>query len=238
MVQQGGRVTLPQWQAMHGVLGGAMPTWVDSHGRPNEDRKQAKTVSVLVRAMQGVLEERLKEHRRKAAPAAAWITEREERRGLIRHVFAAWAGTRGSHNVPDVHYSRDAWQEWRRRENPQQRKARRICEAVRRVASFAQCCFNKFWANRERNRRMLRLKLAVLRKRPARVTTGRAPVTSFRALFGARVLPWTRRVGPSAFRHLWLMWSSACGRNAGRMRRASSVSNGGNHFRRDVCGST
>ena len=35
-------------------------------------------VSVLVRAMQGVLEERLKEHRRKAAPAAAWITEREE----------------------------------------------------------------------------------------------------------------------------------------------------------------
>ena len=143
---------------------GAMPTWVDSHGRPNEDRKRAKTVSVLVRAMQGVLEERLKEHRRKAAPAAAWITEREERRGLIRHVFAAWAGTRGSHNVPDAHYSRDAWQEWRRRENPQQRKARRICEAVRRVASFAQCCFNKFWANRERNRRMLRLKLAVLRK--------------------------------------------------------------------------
>ena len=164
VVQQGGHVTLPQWQAMHGVLGGAMPTWVDSHGRPNEDRKRAKTVSVLVRAMQGVLEERLKEHRRKAAPAAAWITEREERRGLIRHVFAAWAGTRGSHNVPDAHYSRDAWQEWRRRENPQQRKARRICEAVRRVASFAQCCFNKFWANRERNRRMLRLKLAVLRK--------------------------------------------------------------------------
>ena len=67
------------------VLGGAMPTWVDSHGRPNEDRKRAKTVGVLVRAMQGVLEERLKEHRRKAAPAAAWITEREERRGLIRH---------------------------------------------------------------------------------------------------------------------------------------------------------
>ena len=115
---QGWQVTLPQWQAMHGVLGGAMPTWVDSHGRPNEDRKRAKTVSVLVRAMQGVLEERLKEHRRKAAPAAAWITEREERRGLIRHVFAAWAGTHGSHNVPDAHYSRDAWQEWRRRENP------------------------------------------------------------------------------------------------------------------------
>ena len=79
-------------------------------------------------------------------------------------MFAAWAGTRGSHNVPDAHYSRDAWQEWRRRENPQQRKARRICEAVRRVASFAQCCFNQFWADRERNRRKLRLKLAVLRK--------------------------------------------------------------------------
>ena len=213
-----------------------MPTWVDSHGRPNEDRKRAKTVSVLVRAMQGVLEERLKEHRRKAAPAAAWITEREERRGLIRHVFAAWAaaGTRGSRNVPDVHYSREAWQEWRRRETPQQRKARRICEAVRRVASFAQCCFNKFWANRVRNRRMLRLKLALLYARCVRVTTGRAPVTWFLALFCARVLPGTRRGGPSARRHLWLMWSSACG----GMRRASSVSNGGNRFRHDVCGST
>ena len=69
-----------------------MPTWVDSHERPNEDLKRAKTVSVLVRAMQGALEERLEEHRRRAAPAAAWITEREERRGLIRHVFLCGVG--------------------------------------------------------------------------------------------------------------------------------------------------
>ena len=35
---------------------------------------------------------------------------------------------------------------------------------IDRTTSWARCCFNKFWAEREKNRRTLRVRLAVLRK--------------------------------------------------------------------------
>ena len=88
----GGRVTQPQWEAMHALLGGVLPTWVDSQGRPNEDRKRARAVFAQVAAMQRVLDERLHAHRSKAAPVVRWLREREDRRGLMRGVFAAWLG--------------------------------------------------------------------------------------------------------------------------------------------------
>ena len=174
--------------ARHVRRGAAHLQWVDSRSRPNEDRKRAKAVDVLVRSMQGDLEERLEAHRKKAAPAVAWIHEREASRGLMRHVFAAWAAARGSQNVCNAHLSREEWTEWRRREKPQHRDERRLREAVDRATSFARCCFNKFWADREKKRRTLAIKLAVLRK--ARVASNWSRARDFVAC-----VVWRTRTG-------------------------------------------
>ena len=164
MVEQGGKVTQPQWDAMRGVLGGAMPTWVDARSRDKEAGTRARVAANLTRAMLQRLEERLQEHRLKAAPAAKWIKEREDRRGLMRGVFGAWAAARGSSNVPNAHLSAADWKRMRERETAAQREERRLGEAVARIKSFAQCCYNNFWARREKTKRMLRLRLAMLRK--------------------------------------------------------------------------
>ena len=158
------RVTGPQWQAMHGMLGGAMPTWKAPSNDEKEAAKRVTRVSTVVQSMQKDLEERLETHRSKAAPAVAWIREREERRGLMRSVLTAWAAARGSQNVPNAHQSHEEWKLQLRRETPRQRGERRIREAVARITTFAQTCFNKFWAEREKQKRTLRVRLAVLRK--------------------------------------------------------------------------
>ena len=52
----------------------------------------------------------------------------------------------------------------REAETTAQREERRLSEAVERIKSFAHCCYNNFWAKREKTRRMLRVRLAMLRK--------------------------------------------------------------------------
>ena len=49
-------------------------------------------------------------------------------------------------------------------EKPAERDARRLNEAVERIKSFGHCCFNNFWAKREKTSRLLRVRCAVLRK--------------------------------------------------------------------------
>ena len=93
--------------------------------------------------MQDVLGERLRAHKRKAEPVVRWLKEREEGRGLMRGVFAAWAGARGSHNVPNTHLSHEDWKAWRAKETATQRDERRLREAVDRAASYGKLC----WAN-------------------------------------------------------------------------------------------
>ena len=56
------------------------------------------------------------------------------------------------------------WKQWRAKEKSVDRDARRMREAVARTTSYARCCFNKFWAQRERTKRTLRIRLAVLRR--------------------------------------------------------------------------
>ena len=163
-VEQGGRVTQPQWEAMHAMLGGALPTWVDSRSRPNEDRKRARAVYSEVSQMQDVLGERLRAHKRKAEPVVRWLKEREEGRGLMRGVFAAWAGARGSHNVPNTHLSHEDWKAWRAKETATQRDERRLREAVDRATSYGKLCWATFWKLRANNKRKLRIRLALLRR--------------------------------------------------------------------------
>ena len=143
---------------------GAMPTWVGEKHCNKEPAKKANIVASLVTAMHEHLSDRLDAHRKKAAKATRWIEEREERRGLMRSVLVAWAGVRGSQAVPNAHLSREQWKEWRDKEKPAERNDRRLREAVDRITSFARCCFNKFWAEREKKKRTLCVRLAVLRK--------------------------------------------------------------------------
>ena len=82
----------------------------------------------------------------------------------MRGVFGAWAAARGSSNVPNAHLSATDWKRMRESETAAQREERRLGEAVARIKSFAQCCYNNFWAKREKTRRMLRVRLAMLRK--------------------------------------------------------------------------
>ena len=65
--------------------------------------------------------------------------------------------------MPNVHLSREQWKEWREKERPTERDERRLREAVARTTSWATC-FNNFWAEREKKKRTLKLRLAVLRK--------------------------------------------------------------------------
>ena len=145
-----------------------MPTWRHEGGRWEEEGRAVKRVGGAVRGMQGELQERLAQHRKKAAPAAKWIKEREEHRGLMRGVFAAWAATRGTMGPVMWHASTSEWAAMRDAETPQRRAARRMREAAARLASFARCCFRKFWAQRVAARRTLRLRIAFLRKAAVR----------------------------------------------------------------------
>merc|ERR1712086_868230 len=65
-----------------------------------DETRKARLVGVAVNSMHGLLQIRLEHHRRVARPVTTWIREREDRRGLVRSVFAAWAEVRGSSNVP------------------------------------------------------------------------------------------------------------------------------------------
>ena len=118
--------------------------------------------------MHGLLQIRLEHHRRMARPVTSWIREREDRRGLVRSVFAAWAEVRGSSNVPGQHVTAEEWAQMRSRETARDRRSRRLQEAVKRITSWASTCFNRFWAERSRRKRMLRVKIAIMRK--ARLT--------------------------------------------------------------------
>ena len=124
----------------------------------------------IVGTMQKHLGERLNAHRDKAAPAVRWIRDREEGRGLMCNVFAAWAAVRGSHNMAAPHLSREEWNAWRATETSQQRNERRLQEAVARLQAYGQNVIAMFLSRMRKQKRTLRLKLAVLRK--ARATVG------------------------------------------------------------------
>ena len=167
-VQQGQAVSLPTWKAMHGVLGGALPEGDEPFEDKKDEKRKARMVGVAVNGMQSLLQIRLEHHRRAARPVTTWIREREDRRGLVRSVFAAWAEVRGSSNVPGQHVTAEEWAQMRSRETARDRRSRRLQEAVKRVTSWASTCFNRFWAERSRRKRMLRVKIAIMRK--ARLT--------------------------------------------------------------------
>ena len=156
-------------------------------GREGEDLKRAKVVACLVRGMQAELEDRVKEHKNKAAPAARWIKDREEGRGLMRAVLRAWAHVRGSANMAAPHMTDDEWRAWRDAEPKPQRDARRRQEAVMRITTFAKTCFNKFTAERGRQKRMLRVRIAVLRKARVQSNWARARAALGKVLDKVRV---------------------------------------------------
>ena len=153
---------------MHGVLGGAIPEGEEPFDDKKDEKRKARMVGVAVNSMHSLLQIRLEHHRRAARPVTTWIREREDRRGLVRSVFAAWAEVRGSSNVPGQHVSAEEWARMRSKETARDRGVRRLQEAVKRITSWASTCFNRFWAERSRRKRMLRVKIAIMRK--ARLT--------------------------------------------------------------------
>ena len=146
------------------MLAGAIPEWQDSKRRDGEPYKRAKVVACLVRDMQAMLARRVRQHKAKAAPAVRWWQEREEHRGLMRAMLRAWAGVRGSANVPAAHLTHDEWRAWLAEEPAARQRQRRLQEAVQRIKSFAQTSFNKYTADRRRKQRLLRVRMAILRK--------------------------------------------------------------------------
>ena len=130
-VQQGQAVSLPTWKAMHGVLGGAVPEGEEPFDDKKDETRKARLVGVAVNSMHGLLQIRLEHHRRVARPVTTWIREREDRRGLVRSVFAAWAEVRGSSNVPGQHVTAEEWAQMRSKETARDRGSRRLQEAVK-----------------------------------------------------------------------------------------------------------
>ena len=128
-------VSLPLWRAMHGVLGGAVPAGEEPLDDKKDETRKARLVGVAVNSMHGLLHIRLEHHCRMARPVTSWIREREDRRGLVRSVFAAWAAVRGSSNVPGQHVTAEEWAQMRSREMARDRRSRRLQEAVKRVTS-------------------------------------------------------------------------------------------------------
>ena len=114
---------------------------------------------------------------------------------MLDHTCDSLNPVRGSQAVPNAHLSREQWKEWRDKEKHTERNERRLREAVDRITSFARCCFNKFWGEREKKKRTLRVGLAVLRK-ARNVAAARSAWSAVRGQLSAARLQRAQAVRP------------------------------------------
>ena len=96
-----------------------------------------KAAAESVRVMQAITIERLASHEARGAAAAGWVAQREERRPWLTVLLRAWRAVVGVPSVLQPTMESSAWEEWKAKEKPRDRKARRLGEGVRRLSIFA-----------------------------------------------------------------------------------------------------